>query len=85
VIDLSLLSKSASRTFMAPFLERLYHRNREALHVVIDEADAFAPQRAQADGLRLLGAMEDLVRRGRARGIGVTLITSGRRSCTRTS
>ncbi|RNL60997.1 DUF87 domain-containing protein [Nocardioides marmoriginsengisoli] len=75
VLDLSSFSKSASRRFMAPFIERLYHRNRDALHVIVDEADAFAPQRAQADGLRLLGAMEDLVRRGRARGIGVTLIT----------
>ncbi|MDF9717370.1 DUF87 domain-containing protein, partial [Nocardioides sp. ChNu-99] len=75
VLDMSGLSKSAARRFMAPFLERLYHRNREALHVVVDEADAYAPQRTQADGARLLGAMEDLVRRGRARGIGVTLIT----------
>ena len=75
VIDLSTLTKSGQRRFMTPFLERLYHRNRDALHVIIDEADAFAPQRAQADGARLLGAMEDLVRRGRARGLGITLIT----------
>lgn len=75
VLDLSHLSKGGSRRFMTGFIERLYHRNRQALHVVVDEADAFAPQRAQADGARLLGAMEDLVRRGRARGIGVTLIT----------
>lgn len=75
IIDLSDLSKSARRRFMAPFLERLYHRNREPLHVFIDEADMFAPQRAQADGLAVLGAMEDLQRRGRARGIGTTLIT----------
>lgn len=75
VLDLSALSKSASRRLVTDFLERLYHRNRDALHVVVDEADAFAPQRAHADGARLLGAMEDLVRRGRARGLGVTLIT----------
>lgn len=75
VLDLSLFSKAASRRFMAAFVERLYHRNRDALHVIVDEADAFAPQRTTGDGARLLGAMEDLVRRGRARGIGVTLIT----------
>lgn len=75
VIDLSTFSKAASRRFMANFIERLYHRNREALHVIIDEADAFAPQRSAPEGARLLGAMEDLVRRGRARGIGCTLIT----------
>lgn len=75
VLDLSGLSKRASRRFMADFAERLYHRNRDPLHVVLDEADAFAPQRTAAEGARLLGAIEDLVRRGRARGIGVTLIT----------
>lgn len=75
VLDLSHLSKTAARTFVADFLERLYHRNREALHVVVDEADLFAPQRAVRGAERLLGSMEDMVRRGRARGIGVTLIT----------
>lgn len=76
IIDLSLLSKSAMRRFMTDFIARLYHRNREALHLIVDEADAFAPQRgASGDAAPLLGAMEDLVRRGRARGIGCTLIT----------
>jgi uncharacterized protein len=75
VLDLSGLSKTAARRFMTDFAERLYHRNRDPLHLVLDEADAFAPQRTSADGARLLGAIEDLVRRGRARGIGVTLIT----------
>ncbi len=75
VLDLSALSKSAARRFMTDFAERLYHRNRDPLHLVLDEADAFAPQRTDPGGQRLLGAIEDLVRRGRARGIGVTLIT----------
>jgi uncharacterized protein len=75
VIDLSGFSKSAARRFMTDFAERLYQRNRTPLHLVLDEADSFAPQRAAAEGARLLGAIEDLVRRGRARGIGVTLIT----------
>ena len=75
VLDLSLLSKSASRRFMTAFAERLFQRNREALHLVLDEADAWAPQRAADGGQRLLGAIEDLVRRGRARGLGLTLIT----------
>lgn len=75
VLDLSLLSKGASRRFMTAFAERLFHRNREPLHLVLDEADAWAPQRAADGGQRLLGAIEDLVRRGRARGLGLTLIT----------
>lgn len=75
VLDLSHLSKTKMRSFVALFLERLYHRNREPLMVVIDEADLFAPQRAVSGSERLLGAMDDLVRRGRARGLGTTLIT----------
>ena len=75
VLDLSLFRKGGQTQFMTDFAETLYHRNREPLHLVIDEADAFAPQRPQRGQERMLGAVEDLVRRGRARGIGVTLVT----------
>ncbi len=75
VMDLGLLRKGQQVRFMQDFCERLYHRNRQALHLLLDEADAFAPQRPMPNQLRMLGAVDDLVRRGRARGIGVTLIT----------
>ncbi|MBX9918663.1 MAG: DUF853 family protein [Mycolicibacterium frederiksbergense] len=73
VVDLSLLRKAERRTFATDFLETLYWRNREPLHLIIDEADEFAPQRAPAGMERLLGATEDIVRRGRVKGLGVTL------------
>lgn len=75
VLDLSRFRKGEQVRFMTDFAERLYHRNRAPLQLVLDEADAFAPQRPQKGQERMLGAIEDLVRRGRARGIGVTLIT----------
>jgi len=75
VLDLSSLSKGGTRRFSTDLLERLYFRNREPLHVVIDEADLLAPQRVAHGGERLLGAMSDLVRRGRVRGLGVSMIT----------
>lgn len=75
VLDLSKFRKNEQTQFMTAFAERLYHDNREALHLMLDEADAFAPQKPYKGQERLLGAIEDLVRRGRARGIGVTLIT----------
>ncbi len=75
VIDLGLLSKGAQRRFMVDFAERLYVKNRDALHVVLDECDTFVPQRIDHGGERLVGAINDLVRKGRARGIGVTLIS----------
>lgn len=76
VIDISLFRKHEQHKFMTAFAETLYRKNRQAVHLVLDEADEFAPQRALGgDEPRMLGAIEDLVRRGRARGIGVTMIT----------
>lgn len=77
VLDLSSFRKGESVRFMTSFAETLYRRNRAPLHLIVDEADAFAPQKTMRGegGERLLGAMEDIVRRGRARGLGVTLVT----------
>ena len=75
VVDLSHFRKGESVRFMTAFLETLYQKNRDAIHLFIDEADVVAPQKAMGDTLRLLGAAEDIVRRGRRRGIGCTLIT----------
>lgn len=75
VLDLSVLRKNERRRFAADFLETLYQLNRLAHHVVIDEADEVAPQRAYAGVERLLGATEDIVRRGRIRGLGVSMIS----------
>lgn len=75
VLDLSHFRKSERARFTTDFCERLYLKNRKALHIFIDEADAFAPQRPMHGEERMLGALEDIVRRGRIRGLGVTLIT----------
>jgi hypothetical protein len=80
LIDLSLLRKHEVATFMATFLEALYRMKsreqyRSAMMLLIDEADAIAPQKPQPNEARMLGAAEDIVRRGGQRGIGCTLIT----------
>lgn len=75
ILDLSLLRKAAQVRFMTAFAEYLYHENRDPLHLVLDEADAFAPQRPQKGAERCLGAINDIIRRGRIRGLGATLIT----------
>jgi hypothetical protein len=79
VLSLRHLRKGEQQRFVADFCERLYHRKGEAGHrdrllVVIDEASSFVPQSFQGDAARCVGAVEDLVRRGRASGIGVCLI-----------
>jgi len=75
VIDLSLFSKSAMRRFVADFAEELYRKNRNPLHLIMDEADAFCPQKPRPDEMRMLGAIDEIVRRGRIRGLGCTLVT----------
>lgn len=75
VLDISGLRKNQRRHFATQFLETLYQQNRTAHHIIIDEADEVAPQRAFAGVERLLGATEDIVRRGRIHGLGVTMIS----------
>jgi uncharacterized protein len=69
IVDLSELGSSAARRrFMAGFTEALYETNQEPLHLVLDEADLWAPQRPIKGWEGLLGHIEEIVRRGRARG-----------------
>ncbi len=76
VVDVSELGSSAARrVFMTAFSEALYEANTEPLHLVLDEADLWAPQRAQPGGQALLGRIEEIVRRGRVRGFVPWLIT----------
>ncbi len=76
VVDVSDLGSAAvRRAFMTVFTEALYDSNTEPLHLVLDEADLWAPQRVQQDGYDLLGRVEEIVRRGRVRGFVPWLIT----------
>lgn len=80
MLDLSLLRKGQVATFMTGFLETLYRLKakeafRTAMMLVIDEADAIAPQRPMKGEERMLGAAEDIVRRGGQRGIGCMMVT----------
>jgi DNA helicase HerA-like ATPase len=76
IIDLSELgSNAARRRFMAGFAEALYETNQEPLHLILDEADLWAPQRPIKGWEGLLGHIEEIVRRGRVRGFIPWLIT----------
>jgi hypothetical protein len=77
VLDMKLMRKAERTKFMLDFLETLYHENREALHVVLDESHQFAPTKAMEGGdqIKLLGAVEDVVALGRSRGLGITMIS----------
>lgn len=80
VLVLDHLSISAQRRFVATFCEHLFDRksaqeHRTPLHLIIDEADSFAPQQPPPDAMPCLGAVDRIVRRARSRGIGSTVIS----------
>jgi hypothetical protein len=81
VIDLSLFeSLAAERQFVTDFADRIYRRKFEKgmdfpLHLFVDEADKYIPQRPQPGDQKMLGAFEAIVRRGGIRGFGTTLIS----------
>jgi hypothetical protein len=81
VLDLELMRKGQQIRFVADFLEALYHGSREATFVVIDEAHRFAPQLTGArksgsgDIMRSIGAVEDVVKLGRRKGLGAAVIS----------
>lgn len=68
-------SRSQERRFAMDFFDQLYRRNSELVHLLVDEADLFAPQKPQSGDQPLLGVTENIVRRGRNKGIGITLGT----------
>jgi hypothetical protein len=70
------LSDMAETKFVREFLDTVYRKNREPIHIFVDEADVFAPQKAfDVEDNRCIRAMSHIVRRGRKKGIGTTLIT----------
>ena len=78
VLDVSEWSKGEQSRFVKEFADKLFQAKateRGVLHVVIDEADEFAPERPMRDESFTLAAVSRLVKRGRTRGIGVTLIS----------
>lgn len=89
LLDLSLFRKHEVATFMggsikgpriSGFLEDFYRlkaheKYRTPVMLIVDEADAIAPQKPYPGEERMLGAMEDIVRRGGQRGIGCLTVT----------
>ncbi len=78
IIDLSeLASKAKDRRFTLAFLEAIYQKaGGEPFHLIVDEADLFAPQKPQRPGDEmLLHHMEQIVRRGRVKGFIPWLIS----------
>ncbi len=75
VFDVSEFSKADQRRFLLAFAERLLRRNREPLHLFLEEAHEYLPQRVMRDEAQLVGAWSKIVKQGRFRGLGATLVS----------
>lgn len=76
ILDLdSFESERARKHFLLDFATQLYKRNSDPLHLFLEEADDYIPQKPMKEEAQLLRAWENIVRRGRKRGLGMTMIT----------
>lgn len=78
VLDVSELSKSRRKVYVATVAEAMFRAARKAKRpymVVLEEAQLFAPQVCPPGEQRMLGAITDIVRLGRNHGLGSMLVT----------
>ncbi len=75
IIDVSDWPFEDMQGFATDFFNKLYTLNTTPRHIIVEEADIFAPQRPNAESKESLKALDTIVRRGRQRGLGATVIT----------
>lgn len=75
IIDVDGISVGAQQRFITAFLEELYKLNRRTLHLVIEEADEFAPQTGAPGAERMIGATCRIFQRGRVKGFRAIAVT----------
>ena len=76
VVDMSLFGVGERDRFCAAFFDTLYQEKpRGPLHLIADEADAYAPQKPMKEQRVMASRFEQIVRRGRVRGFRVMMIT----------
>jgi uncharacterized protein len=75
VLDMGEMRKAEQARLVADLLEYLFRRNRDPLWIVLEEADAFAPQQPMGELTRVLGEVDRIARRGRSYGFRLISIT----------
>jgi DNA helicase HerA-like ATPase len=75
IIDMGTMRKGEQQRLIADLLDELFALNREPLTIVLEEADAFAPQSAMGDAIGVLSEVDRIARRGRAYGFRLLSIT----------
>jgi DNA-binding transcriptional regulator YiaG len=69
------MRKAEQARLVADLLDHLFTVNRDPLWLLLEEADAFAPQQPMGDMTRVLGEVDRIARRGRAFGFRLISIT----------
>lgn len=75
ILSMKLWGVAERAHFVTDFAKRLLQVNKEPVMMVLEEADAFIPQRPAKGEEAMLGAMDRLVRWGRGSGVGCTIVT----------
>ena len=78
ILDIADMLPEEQHQFAADFGAKFYTINHKPVHLFVDEADELMPQTVSSGNQvqrRCLGVFDRLVRRGRVKGIGATLIT----------
>lgn len=76
VLDVSEFSKADARRFLLAFAERLYRQaDADPLHLFLEEAHEYLPQMVRGDDAALVGAWQRIVKQGRFKGLGCTLVS----------
>src|ERR1700733_4721581 len=75
VLDMGQMRKAEQARLVTDLLDYLYPLNRDPLWLVLEEADAFAPQQPMGELNRVLGEVDRIARRGRNFGWRLIAIT----------
>lgn len=76
VLDVSEFTKADRRRFLTAFAERIYkHPSRTPMHLFLEECHEYIPQNVSGENAAMVGAFELLVKGGRFKGLGVTLVS----------
>lgn len=78
LLDVSDFSKAEQRRFALEFattLFRLVKKSPRPLHLFLEEAEEFLPQRVMGEDAKMVGAYSKIAKQGRTHGLGCTLIT----------
>lgn len=75
VLDMGQMRKAEQARLVADLLDYLFTHNRDPLWLVLEEADAFAPQQPMGELTRVPGEVDRIARRGRNFGFRLISIT----------